>query len=814
MTEFVVDLADLSLDDLPLVGGKTASLGELLRELSAAGVRVPPGFAVTARAYEAVLAQGTTLADLRELLADLDPNDLAELARRGAAARARVVEAGLPEAVVAEIRGSYSRLRERVGASLRVAVRSSATAEDLPEASFAGQQATFLAVADEQGVLDTTLRCFASLFTDRAIAYRIAHGFDHFAVLGAVAVQQMVRADTGSAGVIFTLDPESGNRNVVLITGAWGLGENVVGGRVDPDEFVLFKPAIADAAEPVIRRRLGAKQTRIVVAARNGDTTRTIPVSPADRRRYCLEPDDLHTLGRWALAIETHYGKRKGQSEALPMDIEWAKDGETGELFIVQARPETVHARAHELEFTRTSLDMSRLPRQPEPLLLGAAIGNKVGSGKVRVIRDVAAIGEFEAGEVLVADMTDPDWVPALRKAAAIVTNRGGRTCHAAIVSRELGVPCVVGTGDGSERLHDGELVTVSCTHGSEGRVYPGEIPRISERLRLDDAKGLRTKLMLILADPDQAFTHARLPVAGVGLVRQEFVIANHIGVHPLAALQPERLDAAEREQLDALVRESGFAGPVEFFVGRLAEGLATIAAAFWPRPIIVRLGDFKSNEYAGLLGGRHFEPTEENPMIGLRGASRYLHPEFAPAFELECRALERVRFAMGLSNLELMVPFCRTPAEGRGVIAALEHHGLEQQQIKVWVMCEIPANVLAVDRFAEVFDGFSIGSNDLTQLVLGVDRDSELLSHLFSERDEAVLRAIRAAIEGAHAGGRPIGLCGQAPSDDPEFAAFLVGLGIDSISVNPDAVFAALKVIAAAEARLPKPTTLTAVAS
>ncbi len=801
MLDFVVDLAELTLDDLPRVGGKTASLGELIRELQTAGVRVPPGFAITARAYAAVLDQGTTRADLQELLADLDIEDLPELARRGRAARARVVEAGLPAPVVAAIRGAYADLRGRVGASLRVAVRSSATAEDLPEASFAGQQASFLAVPDEQGVLDTTLRCFASLFTDRAIAYRVAHGFDHFAVLGAVAVQQMVRSDTGSAGVIFTLDPESGNRNVVLVTGAWGLGENVVAGRVDPDEFVLFKPALDTGAEPVIRRRLGAKQTRIVVGARAGQTTRTIPVSPADRRRYCLAAEDLLTLGRWALAIEQHYGRRKGL-DALPMDIEWAKDGETGELFIVQARPETVHARAQTVELVRTSLDLSKLDPKPEPKLIGAAIGNRVGLGKVRVIRDLEAIGEFQAGEVLVADMTDPDWVPALRKASAIVTNRGGRTCHAAIVSRELGVPCVVGTGDGTERLVDGEQVTVSCAHGSEGRVYAGEIPQLHERLQLDDAAGLRTKLMLILADPDQAFSHARLPVAGVGLVRQEFVIANHIGVHPLACVEPGRLDAREREQLDAIVRESGSAGPVEFFVDRLAEGLATIAAAFWPRPIIVRLGDFKSNEYAGLLGGNHFEPREDNPMIGLRGASRYVHPSFAPAFELECRALRRVRFDMGLRNLELMVPFCRTPDEGRAVIAALERCGLPRAETRLWVMCEIPANVFAVDRFAEVFDGFSIGSNDLTQLVLGVDRDSAELSHLFSERDEAVMRAIRAAVEGAHAGGRPIGLCGQAPSDDPEFAAFLVGLGIDSVSVNPDAVFAAIEVIKAAEAR------------
>jgi pyruvate, water dikinase len=799
MPEFVLALADLTLDDLPRVGGKTASLGELIRELESAGVRVPPGFAVTAAAYEAVLEQGSVSADLRELLAGLDVGDVTDLARRGRAAREMIVAAGLPEPVRAAVRSAYAELRERVGPSLSVAVRSSATAEDLPEASFAGQQSSYLAVGDEQGVLEATLRCFASLFTDRAIAYRVAHGFDHFAVRGAVAVQQMVRSDTGSAGVIFTLEPESGNRNVVLVTGAWGFGESVVAGSVDPDEFLLFKAALARAEgpAPIVRRRLGAKQSRVIVATDEPNTTRTVEVDEADRNRFCLEPEDVALLGRWAVAIENHYGKRKGSATPLPMDIEWAKDGETGELYIVQARPETIHIHERENEFVRVELDLSGLDPKPTPMLLGAAIGSRVGVGKVRVIRGVEQLGEFEAGEVLVTDMTDPDWVPALRKAAAVVTNRGGRTCHAAIVSRELAVPCVVGTGDATKRLSDGETVTVSCTHGGEGRVYAGELPVVHEHVVLDELPALRTKLMLILADPDQAFVHAQLPVAGVGLVRQEFVIADHIGVHPLATLAPDQMTPSEREQLAELVRKSGSAGPVEFFVDRLAEGLATIAAAFWPRPIIIRLSDFKSNEYAGLLGGHAFEPREDNPMIGWRGASRYIHKAFAPAFELECRALRRVCVDMGLSNVELMVPFCRTPEEGRGVIETLRRWDLS---MRVWVMCEIPANVFAVDRFAEVFDGFSIGSNDLTQLVLGVDRDSAWLSHLFSERDEAVMRAIRAAVEGAHEHGRPIGLCGQAPSDDPEFAAFLVELGIDSISVNPDAVFPAYQVIAAAE--------------
>jgi pyruvate, water dikinase len=795
MSIFTIPLAALGLEDVPRVGGKTASLGELIQELTSAGVRVPTGFAVTADAYSAVLDRGGAREDLRSLLADLDPQDTAELARRGRLARARVIEAGLPPEVHDAISTAYSALEAQLGAHVDVAVRSSATAEDLPEASFAGQQATLLNVRGADAVARACLTCFASLFTDRAIAYRHIRGYDHFAVRGAIAVQQMIRADRGAAGVIFTLDPDSGNRDVVLVTGAWGLGESVVAGQVDPDEVLVFKPTLAGGHDAVLRRKIGAKQTRIVYGGRGGATTHTVPVADADRTRRCFTDEDALQLARWALAIETHWSKKLGRP--TPMDIEWAKDGRTGELFVVQARPETVHARHDARVLRRWKLGAHGAAR-----VRGVAIGSSVASGRVRVIDGVEHLSEVQPGEVLVADMTDPDWVPALRKAAGVVTNRGGRTCHAAIVSRELGVPCVVGTGDATSVLKTGDEVTLDCTRGSVGEVLPGLVPSTVEEIHVETLPTTRTKIMLILADPERAMLHATLPVAGVGLVRQEFITANAIGVHPLAALRPDSLRAEDRAELAR--RASGFSDPVEFWVSRLTEGIASIAAAFWPRDVIVRLGDFKSNEYASLLGGAAFEPREENPMIGLRGASRYVHPMFAEAFALECRALVRVREAMGLTNVKLMVPFCRTPDEGQRVLDAMAAHGLVRGKngLEIWVMCEIPSNVVVIDRFAAIFDGFSIGSNDLTQLVLGVDRDSELLAPLFREREEAVMRMISQAIRGAHAHGRPIGLCGQAPSDDPEFARFLVDEGIDSISLNPDAVLRAIAVVADAERR------------
>lgn len=799
MARYCIPFADIELDDIPRVGGKTASLGELVRALASAGVRVPGGFAVTADAYSAVLDQPFGGADVRArlhaIIDDCPVDDTAELARRGHAARGLIRDAGLPAAVAAEIRGSYAQLSSLVGPDASVAVRSSATAEDLPQASFAGQQATHLNVRGERAVLAAVSDCFASLFTDRAIAYRQMQGFDHFAVRGAVAVQHMVRADLGAAGVIFTLDPDSGHRQVVLVTGAWGLGESVVAGQVDPDEVWIHKPMLGVAAEPIIRRKLGNKQTKIIYAERGAATTRTVPVPLGDQRRRCFSDEDAVQLATWAVAIEQHYGQRHGRP--TPMDIEWVKDGRTGQLWIVQARPETVQTQVDAGHVTRFEIE-----GKPEARVTGVAIGSAVGQGPVRVIRSAEDLPRLRAGEVLVAEMTDPDWVPALRRAAAVVTDRGGRTCHAAIVSRELGVPCVVGTGDGTHVLRDGERVTVSCARGTVGEVFAGDVPFVRHEVSLGQLPATRTKLMLILADPDRALDDARLPVAGVGLVRQEFVAAEHIGVHPMAALHPERVDEGARARIFELSR--GFSSPAAMWEERLAEGIGTIAAAFHPRPVIVRLSDFKSNEYRRLLGGEPFEPHEENPMIGLRGASRYRHPSFAEAFALECKALLRVRERMGLHNVELMVPFCRTAEEGRRVVELMAEHGLRRGEhgLRIWVMCEIPANVAAVDLFSEVFDGFSIGSNDLTQLVLGVDRDSGLVADLFSERDPAVMRTIAAAIRGAHGHGRPIGLCGQAPSDDPEFAAFLVGEGIDSISVNADAVLRAWQVVARAEAR------------
>ena len=797
MARFCLGLREISLDDVPLVGGKTASLGEMAAKLGEKGIPVPPGFAVTADGFSAVLAQGEVEAKLRGLLDGIDPSDVDELNRRALAARQLIVDAGLPDALAEEVKAAYRDLCERTGTDLlSVAVRSSATAEDLPQASFAGQQATFLNVRGEARLLRAVSDCFASVFTSRAIAYRAYQGFDNMAVRGSVVVQQMVRSDLGSAGVTFTLDPDSGNRGVILVSGSWGLGEAVVAGQVDPDEVLVFKGGLDDAAKaPIVRRKVGDKQAKIVYATRGAATTRTVPVSEGDRRRRCFTDEDALQLARWAMTIEAHYSARHGRP--TPMDIEWAKDGRTGALYIVQARPETVQSQADDTSFTRWVV-----PKGPEPIVGGIAVGSAVGIGRARVILNPEDLAEFQDGEVLVTEMTDPDWVPALRRAAAVVTDRGGRTCHAAIVSRELGVPCVVGTGDATHTIRDGMELTVSCAAGTNGQVFEGKLDVQREEISLTSLPELKTKIMLILADPDRAFAHARLPVAGVGLVRQEFVAANHIGIHPLAALHPERVPESDRAAIAE--RAAGYDSPAAFWESQLVEGISAIAAAFHPRRVIVRLSDFKSNEYRRLLGGEPFEPVEENPMIGLRGASRYRHPMFAEAFAMECRALRRVREEVGLTNVELMVPFCRTPAEGRAVLEVMASHGLQRGKhgLKVWVMCEIPSNVAVIDRFAEIFDGFSIGSNDLTQLVLGIDRDSDLLADMFREQEEAVQRTIAAAISGAHAGGKPIGLCGQAPSDDPEFAGFLVEQGIDSISLNPDAVFAAWSVVAAAEKR------------
>jgi pyruvate,water dikinase len=824
---------------------KTASLGELIHELTPLGIAVPGGFAVTSRAYDDLLDRMDVRARLSDLLQNVDGTylsqacrtymiavvcvawessshtvhslfphpplamleriaraviNLKDLAARGRAARQMVLQAGLPDDVRATIEASYRAMAdESPGSDVSVAVRSSATAEDLPTASFAGQQASSLNVVGADRVADAVLECLASVFTDRAISYRVHNGFDHMAVKGAVVIQRMVRSDMASSGVAFTLDPDTGFRDVVVITGSYGLGESVVGGKVDPDEVQVFKPMI-DQPDPIIRRRIGRKQTTMVYT-HDGDSssdaarTKTIATKKADQGKPSFTDQEAKLLAQWCIAIEDHYSKHHGQS--TPMDIEWAKDGITGQLYIVQARPETVRSRQ-----TQGNLQQQTVVSHHggASVVEGTAIGSDAAVGSVRVIRHLHEIAEMQQGDILVADMTDPDWVPAIRMASAVVTNRGGRTCHAAIVSRELGVPCIVGSKDATEVLQTGHMYTVDCSHGNTGRVHPGAATVERTAYNTDHLPTTRTKIQLILGDPDAALAHASLPVAGVGLVRQEFVVANHIGVHPNAVLFPEKVSLEARREI--AVRARNDASPAAFFVRKLAEGVGSIAAAFYPRPVLVRLGDFKSNEYRRLVGGEGFEPPEENPMLGLRGASRYLHPDFTDAFELECQALSHVRGAMGLTNVQLMVPFCRTVREGQGVLDLLAQHGLRQGQdgLEVWVMCELPANVWAMDDFCQVFDGFSIGSNDLTQLVLGVDRDAADLAPLFDEENPAVLTAMRQAIAGAHRHGKAIGLCGQAPSDNPAFCAFLVEQGIDSISLTADAVLGAIRMVAAAE--------------
>jgi pyruvate,water dikinase len=782
---------ELSLTDLPLVGGKNASLGEMFRELAPLGVRVPDGFAVTAQAYRDALDAADAWPELHRLLDGLDKRDTDALARAGQRAREVVYAAPMSTAVEQQIRQAWRELQARLGPDLSVAVRSSATAEDLPTASFAGQHDTYLNIRGEEMLLDAVKRCQASLFTDRAISYRIDQGFDHFKVYLSVAVMQMVRSDLASSGVMFTIDTESGHPDVVFVTGAWGLGENVVQGAVDPDEFYVHKPTFRQGHRCVLRRTLGDKQVRMVYApGRTREPVVNRPTPKADRLRYCLTDADVLELADAAIKIEDHYSRQAGQLR--PMDIEWAKDGPEGPLYIVQARPETAASQR-----SATLLEEFTLEGSGPVKATGRAVGAKIATGRVRVIGDGHRLSEFQPGEVLVADTTTPDWEPVMKTAAAIVTNRGGRTCHAAIVARELGIPAVVGAEHATEALAGGETVTVSCAEGAVGRVYAGEVPF---RRTVSDLAGLerpKTGIMVNLGNPELAFQTAMLPCDGVGLARMEFIVSEHIRVHPMAVLHPERItDPAVRAQVERLW--AGYPDGASYFVEKLAEGVGTIAAAFWPRPVIVRLSDFKSNEYAALPGGRGFEPHEENPMIGFRGAARYVHPAYAEGFALECRAMTRVRETMGLANLKLMVPFCRRLDEARAVLAALARHGLVRGEngLEVYVMCEIPNNVLLIDEFSELFDGFSIGSNDLTQLTLGVDRDSEIMAASFDERDPGMLKMLRLAVEGARRNGRHSGICGQAPSDHPEIARFLVELGIDSISLTPDRVLRTMQAV------------------
>ncbi|PCJ87416.1 MAG: phosphoenolpyruvate synthase [Thiotrichaceae bacterium] len=779
---------ELGIEDVSLVGGKNASLGEMYRELTPRGIKVPNGFAITASAYRYMLDQAGggvgAWDDLHEALDGLDASDVNDLARRGAKARDIVYAATLPDNLREQILTAFNALKKQYAGDISVAVRSSATAEDLPNASFAGQQDTYLNIESEAQLLDACRRCFASLFTDRAIHYRIDQGFEHFKVALSIGVMKMVRSDLDASGVMFSLDTETGFRDVVFITGAYGLGENVVQGAVDPDEFYVHKPTFEQGHRTVLRRTLGSKKIQMQYATgRTREATRNVPTPKEFRQQFCINDTDVLTLADYAIKVEKHYSDKAGHNK--PMDMEWAKDGVDGELYMVQARPETV-----ESQLSGTSLEIFHLKESGETLTQGNAVGTRIASGRARLIRDVKQLDEFQPGDVLIADTTTPDWEPVMTIAAAIVTNRGGRTCHAAIIARELGIPAIVGCDNATAVIANGKMVTVDCSQGDKGRVYQGELAFIKEVTDLGELSRPVTKIMINLGNPDLAFKTSFLPNDGVGLARMEFIINESIKAHPMALLHPERVrDSVQRQQLESL--SLGYHSPTDFFVKHLSEGVGTIAAAFWPKPVVVRMSDFKSNEYASLLGGQYFEPSEANPMIGFRGASRYTHPNYAEGFALECAAMKRVREDMGLTNVILMIPFCRTIAEGERVLQAMSDNGLKRGEkgLQVYVMCEIPNNVIQIDAFAKLFDGFSIGSNDLTQLTLGVDRDSEIVAFDFDERDPGVKQMIRLAVDGARRNQRHSGLCGQAPSDYPEMAEYLVDLGIDSISLNPDSV-------------------------
>ena len=776
MTSHILWLHDLRLTDLAQVGGKNSSLGEMIGNLARLGVSVPGGFATTADAFREFIAHNQLHQRIFDRLAALDVEDVPALVKAGAEIRGWVIDAPLQPALDTAIREAYARLCAENGGEVSVAVRSSATAEDLPDASFAGQQETFLNVTGAEDVVHKVKEVFASLYNDRAIAYRVHHGFKHEDVFLSAGVQLMVRSDIGASGVLFTLDTESGFRDVVFITASYGLGENVVQGAVNPDEFYVYKPTLRAGKKAVVRRQIGSKQIRMVYSDAPGERVKNEDTPLELRRRFSISDADVEALARQSLIIEEHYGR--------PMDIEWAKDGNSGKLFIVQARPETVKSRARATQIERYSLN-----GKSEVLAQGRAIGQKIGAGTARVVRSLDEMAKFQPGDVLVADMTDPDWEPIMKRAAAIVTNRGGRTCHAAIIARELGVPAVVGCGDAMSTVPDGAEVTVSCAEGDTGHIYAGRLDFEVVTADLENMPPAPLKIMMNVGNPERAFDFAQLPNQGIGLARLEFIIARQIGIHPRALLEYDRQPADIKAKIDEL--SAGYADPVAFYVDRLAEGIATLTAAFAPNPVIVRLSDFKSNEYANLVAGKQYEPHEENPMIGFRGASRYVHPEFRDCFALECQAVKKVREDMGLSNCWVMIPFVRTLDEGRAVIDTLARNGLKQGEsgLKVIMMCELPSNALLADEFLDIFDGFSIGSNDLTQLTLGLDRDSGIVAHLFDERDPAVKKLFAMAIQTAKARGKYVGICGQGPSDHPDLAEWLMQQGIESVSLNPDTV-------------------------
>ncbi|MFH0874913.1 MAG: phosphoenolpyruvate synthase [archaeon] len=781
---YVLWFDQLGIEDVPIVGGKNASLGEMYRNLTPKGVRIPNGFAITAYAYYYLIEKAGIKDNIKQILSDLDTGNMKNLSERGNKVRQVIREANFPDDLKAQIVEQYSNLcKAHNTKNVDVAVRSSATAEDLPDASFAGQQETYLNIQGDEALIDACKKCFASLFTNRAISYRQDKGFDHFSIGLSIGVQKMVRSDKACSGVMFSIDTESGFKDAAFITASYGLGENIVQGAVNPDEYYVFKPTLMQGFKPILTKKLGSKEKKMIYCHDGNEVTKNVPVDITHRNQFALTDEEILTLARWACIIEDHYSAKAGYLK--PMDMEWAKDGVTGELFMVQARPETVHSRTD-----HNKLRKYKMLEKSEILISGNSVGERIGKGKAHVIRDVHDIDKFEKGEVLVTEMTDPDWEPIMKIASAIVTNRGGRTCHAAIISRELGIPCVVGTANGTEKIQSGIDITVDCSSGSEGYIYKGLLKFEIEETDLANVKRPKTKIMMNVGNPEQAFETSFIPNDGVGLAREEFIINSYIKVHPLALLHFDELKDMDAKKEIAKMTQ-GYSDKSKYFIDRLAEGIAMIGAGFYPKKVIVRLSDFKTNEYANLLGGKAFEPKEDNPMIGWRGASRYYDPKYKQAFGLECKAFLKVRNEMGLTNVEVMIPFPRTVEECKKTIATMAEFGLRKGEngLKVIGMCEIPSNVILADEFLDVLDGFSIGSNDLTQLTLGVDRDSELVSHVYDERNGAVKKLIKEVIEVCNRRGKYIGICGQAPSDFPDFAQFLVECGIGSISLNPDTV-------------------------
>ena len=794
--KYVLWFRETGIKDVPVVGGKNASLGEMCRNLRKAGIKVPNGFSVTAEAYRYFLRQNNLDEDIRKILKGLDTGNMRNLSERGYRIRQAILAAEFPIDIRNAVIEAYSKLSREYNphrsfkitwnkkdhtnhfaGGIDVAVRSSATAEDLADASFAGQQESYLNVTGEYQLLESIKKCFASLFTDRAISYRKDKGFDHFKIALSVGVQKMVRSDEAASGVMFTIDTESGFSDAIVINGSWGLGENIVKGKVNPDEFIIHKPTLKKRFRPIIGKKLGSKETKLVYSVGGSASTQNVAVSQEDQKHFCITDDEELKLADWGMQIEEHYKK--------PMDIEWAKDGRDGSLYVVQARPETVQSQKE-----KNVLEEYILKSKGKILCSGAAVGGKIGQGRANVIKNVAKISEFQKGEVLVTEMTDPDWEPIMKIASAIVTNSGGRTSHAAIVSRELGIPCIVGTGNATTAIRGGKSVTVSCAEGEEGHVYEGILKFEVKKTNLKGIKRPKTKIMMNVGNPEQAFDLSFIPNDGVGLAREEFIITEYIKIHPMALVHFDRVkDKEEKKKINELTQ--GYKNKEEFFVEKLAEGIGRICAAFWPKDVIVRMSDFKTNEYATLIGGKSFEPAEENPMIGWRGASRYYDDDYKEGFRLECLAFKKVRDLMGLTNMKAMIPFCRTIEEGKKVLAEMEKYGLKRgvNGLQTYVMCEIPSNVILAREFSKIFDGFSIGSNDLTQLTLGVDRDSAKVAHVYDERNEAVKELIRQVIEKAHRARRKVGICGQAPSDFLDFAKFLVEEKIDSISLNPDTV-------------------------